>query len=96
MEISRSHVEHIARLARITLTHEQQERFASQLSSIFGYIEKLNSVDVSHVEATSQVTGLANISRSDTIASSPLPDELIAAAPQSSGRQIKVKAILED
>ena len=96
MEISKEHIEHIAHLARITLTDEQQTRFAGQLSSIFEYIEKLNQVDVSKVEPTSQVTGLTNISRPDHIQSSEIQDELIKAAPQLAGRQLKVKAILED
>ena len=95
MEISKEHVMRIAHLARITLTDEQQQRFASQLSSIFEYIEKLNQVDVSTVEATSQVTGLTNISRADRVESSEIQDELIDATPQKSGRQVKVKAIFE-
>lgn len=45
MPISKRDVEKIAELARLELTVEETESFADQLSSILGYIDKLNELD---------------------------------------------------
>ncbi len=95
-QLTQDQIDHIAQLARIKLTDEQKQRFAGQLSGIFEYIEKLNSVDTSHVEPTAQVTGLTSIARADRAESENLSAELLAQAPQTVGRQLKVKTILEN
>lgn len=58
-------VRHIAKLARLGISSSDCEKFSKQLSDIFAYVEKLNGVDVSKVEPTSQVTGLKNVMRKD-------------------------------
>ena len=50
--ISRKEVQHIAKLARLGITREEEEKFAKELSSILDYFEKLKEVDVSKVEPT--------------------------------------------
>lgn len=47
MPISKADVEKIAELARLELTAEEAESFTGQLSSILGYIDKLNELDTS-------------------------------------------------
>jgi aspartyl-tRNA(Asn)/glutamyl-tRNA(Gln) amidotransferase subunit C len=44
-------VQYVARLARIALTPEEEEKFGAQLSHVLGYIEKLNQLDVSRHRA---------------------------------------------
>ena len=56
MPITRTDVEKIAELARLELTAEEKESFAEQLSSILGYIEKLNEIDTTGVEPMSHST----------------------------------------
>lgn len=49
MAITKTDVERIAELARLELTMEETDLFAEQLSSIIGYVEKLNELDTTDV-----------------------------------------------
>lgn len=53
MAIDRAQVRHVARLARLALSAEEEERLATQLQHVLGYIERLQQVDVSGVEPLS-------------------------------------------
>ena len=66
-QLSTSDVEHIARLAKLKLSHQELEKFQRQLGEIFSYFEKTQHLDTKAVEPTSQVTGLENITREDAI-----------------------------
>jgi aspartyl-tRNA(Asn)/glutamyl-tRNA(Gln) amidotransferase subunit C len=50
MSLSRSDVENIAHLARLSMTESEATVYAGSLSKIFGMVEQLNAVDVSAVE----------------------------------------------
>ena len=65
MKISKEEIEHIAVLARLSLTEEEKELFGSQLSGILGYMEQLNELDTKDVEPTSHVLALENVMRED-------------------------------
>ena len=52
---------HIAKLANLTLTKEEADKYEQQLSSILAYIDKLQTLDTKDTKETSQVTGLENI-----------------------------------
>ncbi len=64
-KITLEEVAHIARLAKLSLTKKEKEKFRDQLEKIIGYFNELNEVDTAKVEPTSQTTGLNNIFRSD-------------------------------
>ena len=49
MAITKNDVEKIAELARLDLTAEETDLFTEQLSSIIGYIEKLNEIDTTDI-----------------------------------------------
>lgn len=94
MKLSKSEVEHIAKLARLNLTDSDAELYSKQLSDILDYVEKLQSIDTSGVEETSQVTGLINIMRDDSIKESGISDELVSCAPEHGNGYVKVPKIL--
>lgn len=58
-------VKHIAGLARIKTSEEEEKSLQKDLSSILEYIEKLNEVDTTGVEPLYQTTGLVNSFRTD-------------------------------
>lgn len=96
MAISSDDVKKIAHLARLGLKEEEINKFQKQLSSIFGYIDKLSEIDITGVEATSQVTGLTNVSVPDMVHSvSTPPEDLLDCSPLPVvARQIKVKKVI--
>ena len=62
-----SDVRHVAKLAKLKLTKEEEEKFQKQLSEVVDYIDELKKVDTSAVKPTSQTTGLENITREDKV-----------------------------
>ena len=73
---------HIAKLARLTLSDSEVEKFSRELTQILDYVEKLKEVKTEGVEPTAQVTGLSNITRTDTIAECPVgTDALLGVSP---------------
>ncbi len=67
MKLTKSDVKHTADLAKLKLTESELEKFSKQLSSIVDYISELNEVDTSKASATSQTTGLTDVTRNDEI-----------------------------
>jgi aspartyl-tRNA(Asn)/glutamyl-tRNA(Gln) amidotransferase subunit C len=60
-------VKHIAKLAKIPVTAEEEKKLAHGFNSVIKVIEQLNNVDIKNVEPTHQVTGMANIMREDVV-----------------------------
>lgn len=60
-------VRKIAKLARIPVTDEVAEDLAKGFTTTLAIVDALQSVNVSGVEPTNQVTGLENVLREDAI-----------------------------
>lgn len=88
-------VEHIARLARLDLSDEEERLFGSQLSDILRYVEKLDELDTSAVEPTSHVLELTNVMRDDRPRPSLPPDEALSNAPDRVENFYRVPRIIE-
>lgn len=65
--ITEDEVRHIAKLAKLKLTDEEIVKFQKELSNILTFVGKLEEVDTSGVEETSQVTGLTNVFGEDEV-----------------------------
>lgn len=89
-------VKHVAKLANLTLKDNEVEKFEDQLSSILDYIKKLQEVDTSSVEETSQVTGLENILREDEAKPSLPQEEVLSNTKDKHNGMFRVPAILEE
>lgn len=80
--LTQDQVRHIAKLARLTLTDDQAERFSKELSSILNYIEQLQEVDTENVEPLAHVTGMTNSFRADEVRQSAADsDSLLETSP---------------
>lgn len=89
-------VKHVAKLANLPLEDEEVEKFEGQLSSILDYIKKLQEVDTSSVEETSQVTGLENVEREDETKISLPQEEVLLNTKDKHNGMFRVKTIPED
>ena len=94
--IDRETVKHVAKLARLGLTEEEVDVFASQLSVILENIAKLQEVDVSGVSPTAHASRLNTIMRPDIPQPSYPPEVLLANAPEQEDNCLKVPAVLEE
>ena len=94
-DLTRDDVLKLARLARLTITEEEIEKYRTELSEILRYVEQLSNADVSGLEPTSQVTGLKNVMRDDEVVDYGVtPDDLLHGVPQTQDRYIKVKRMI--
>ncbi len=96
MPIDRHQVEHIAALARISLTEAETEVFARQLSDILDQFEVLQSLDTDGVQPTSHVAGLDTVLRDDEPAGSLGSEDSLLNAPQRRGDFFQVRAVLDE
>jgi len=95
MKISKEEIEHIAMLARLSLSGEEKELFGSQLSSILDYMDKLNELDTDAVEPTSHVLLLSNVMRDDILGISIPREEALMNAPDHTEKFYRVPKIIE-
>ena len=96
MPINRAQVQHIAALARISLTDAETEVFARQLSDILDQFEALQSLDTDGVPPTSHVAGLDTVLREDEPAGSLESEDSLLNAPQRRGDFFQVRAVLDE
>lgn len=97
--LSAQEVKKIVNLARLRLTDKEEEKMKIEVSSILGYIEKLNNVNTENVEPLYQTTGLVNSTREDKHrgdfkTTEDLNAKLIGQAPDKQDRFIRVKSVL--
>ncbi|MDP3888782.1 MAG: Asp-tRNA(Asn)/Glu-tRNA(Gln) amidotransferase subunit GatC [bacterium] len=95
-KLTTQQVEHVAKLANLTLTKDEVKTFQKQLSEVLGYVEILSEVDTSKVEPTSQVTGMENVLRDDKTGKSLSQDEALSGTKNKERGCFKVKAIFEE
>lgn len=95
MKITKQEVDHVAKLARLELSEQEQEKFTDQLSNILTYVEKLNELNTAGVEPTSHVLDIKNVMRDDVPAASLPQERALANAPDKAAGHYKVPKIIE-
>lgn len=65
--VTTKQIKHIAKLANIPVTDQEEKTLAQAFNETLDIIDELKTVDVSGVEPTHQVTGLENVTREDVI-----------------------------
>ena len=95
MDISVKEIKHIANLSRITLTVDEKNTFAKQLTNILDYIEKFNELDTDEAQPMAYATSLKNVFREDKIKSSFSCHEILELFPSSTNGFFKVPKIIE-
>ncbi|EUJ47720.1 Asp-tRNA(Asn)/Glu-tRNA(Gln) amidotransferase subunit GatC [Paenilisteria rocourtiae] len=94
--ISKETVERVANLARLEVSDQEAENFATQLGNIIHMVEKLSELDTADVEPTSHAIEVSNVLRDD-ISIPGLPREkVLQNAPNQQDGMFKVPTIMED
>jgi aspartyl-tRNA(Asn)/glutamyl-tRNA(Gln) amidotransferase subunit C len=94
-KLSRVEVEHIAELAKLSLTDGEKERFREQLSAILEYAERLQRLDTEAIPPTATVLPSRNVMVTDEVRPSFPREDILANAPEAEDGCFKVRAILE-
>ena len=85
----------VAKLARLALTAEEQERFADQMADILKYVDMLDEVDTSEIEPLAHPFAVENVFRPDETRPSLDRNDALQNAPQADGKFFLVPQILE-
>ena len=93
-QISRDDVAHLARLARLALTDEELDSFSGQLDAILEHVSRIQSVDVTGVEATDNPLKDVNVTRPDTVIPGLTQSAALAGAPRAEQGRFAVPQIL--
>ena len=88
-------VEHVARLARLSLTAEEKERFARQLGNIIEHFNELQNIDTTNIEPMAHVLPITNVMREDAVVTPPGSAALLQTAPASENGFFRVPKIGE-
>lgn len=89
-------VKHVAKLANLPLSEDEEKKFEIQLSETLRYIEGLNEVDTNSIDPTDHVTGQENVSREDVTSPSLSQEEALLNTKNIYNGMFKVKAVLNE
>lgn len=96
MSITQEQVEHIANLARITLSAEEKKMFETELSAILLFVEKLNELNTDEAEPVNGGTLLEDVMRPDSQEDAYMEKKsalLMEAVAEKRGNLIQVKSV---
>ena len=88
-------IEHLAQLARLSVSDNEKTLFANQIDSILSYMDKLNELDTENVEPTSHVISLSNVVREDLPKDSLEREDALMNAPDRTDKFYRVPKIIE-
>lgn len=109
MKLTKDTVKHVAKLANLPLSSDEENKYSEQLSKILDYIDQLNElklssnpldsedkVETSDVEPTYNVSGLSNVTRPDEVGKSLTQYEVLRNASQKKVGFFVTKGIFGD
>ncbi len=95
-KLSQDDVRKVARLARLSFTESELEKYASHLNGILAYMDKLNELNTDGVEPTSHSVSMDTLFREDVPAPSLSREEGLKNAPERREGFVKVPRILDE
>lgn len=87
-------VGHVAKLANLPLTPQEEKKYFEQLSKILDYVDQLEKVDTSNVEPTYNVSPNSNVMRPDEAGECLTQEEAISNAPKKKDGFILTKLLI--
>lgn len=92
--ISRDEVAHLAKLARLGVTDDELDTFASQLDVILDSVAQVGEVAAEDIPPTSHAVALTNAFREDVVREGLTRDQALAGAPAAEEGRFRVPRIL--
>jgi aspartyl-tRNA(Asn)/glutamyl-tRNA(Gln) amidotransferase subunit C len=95
MSLTLEEVRHVATLARLSLSAEEEELMRTQLSAILEAMTELSRLDTAEVEPTSHAAGEVPPWRPDKVQPCFPPEKALGNAPAKVGTSFAVPKILD-
>jgi aspartyl-tRNA(Asn)/glutamyl-tRNA(Gln) amidotransferase subunit C len=90
MSLSTDQVKNIAKLARLSLSEAEIDKFSNDLNQILAYVEQLQELDTQGIEPMLGAVQNQKPHREDKALDSGLRDAMLRNAPDSEDTSIKV------
>ena len=91
--ITKETVRHIAKLARLKLSAQEEDIYTEQLGKILDYVAELQSVDTTGVQSAAHILPVNNIMRDDHVSSRQSQDMILKGAPDVENNFFRVPKI---
>lgn len=95
MSFSEADIAKIAKLARIRLADSERTHYATEMTSILGWIEQLQAVNTEGVTALSSISDQTLPWRKDEVADGGIQKEILANAPMQNYGCFAVPKVIE-
>ena len=95
MSIDTDTARKVAKLARIRVEEADLPELAAKLSSILGFMEQLNEVDVTGIEPMTSVTPMRLARRADVVTDGDIQTAILANAPDAREGFFAVPKVVE-
>lgn len=89
-------IDHVAKLANMTVPAELKTKLEAQLESTVEHAESLEDIDTSHIAETNEVTNLANVTEPDEVRPSLTQEEALMNATNTYNGFFVVDAVLPE
>lgn len=96
MAVTKDEVKKLAELSRIALSDDEVVKLQGEIDSILSYVDTIQKVELPKTPEGSVYLDIENVMREDGEPHAPdaFTDAMLAQAPKTKGRFIKVKKIL--
>jgi aspartyl-tRNA(Asn)/glutamyl-tRNA(Gln) amidotransferase subunit C len=91
--ISLETVRHVAKLARLQLSADEEKLYTEQLGKIIEYFDELAAIDTKDVEPMSHALPVCNVMREDVVERDFTHEQLLKNAPDVEGEFFRVPKI---
>ena len=88
-------IKHIAKLSRISLEDEKAKKLATDLSSIFEFIEKLNELKTDDVEPLTSIAETTLKFRNDDVKNDNIREKILKNSPVDNEDYFVVPKVIE-
>ena len=95
MTIDLKTVKHISKLSRISIEDEKAKKLASDLNSIFEFIEKLNKLNTDKVEPLTSIAETSLKLRRDEVKSENIREQILKNSPNENKDFFVVPKVVE-
>ena len=95
MSIDKDTVNHISKLARISLDEKEISNLSKNLSSIMKFIEKLNELNTDKVTPLTSIINASLKSREDDVKDGKIRDQILKNSPEKNEEFFVVPKVVE-
>jgi len=95
MTIDLKTIKHISKLSRISLEDKKAKKLATDLSSIFEFIKKLNKLDTKEVEPLTSIAETTLKFRKDEVKSQNIREKILKNSPSDNEDFFVVPKVVE-